>query len=90
MFSIHSNYSLNKSDPVRYLGKVSSCTIDAKQTIMQAEKIDEISPKVTERISYLQNFMDDNELLGDFEREMIEERIGKLTGGICIVKAGGL
>ena len=57
---------------------------------MQAEKIDEISPKVTERISYLQNFMDDNELLGDFEREMIEERIGKLTGGICIVKAGGL
>lgn len=29
-------------------------------------------------------------MLGDFERELIEERIGKLRGGLCIVKAGGL
>ena len=34
--------------------------------------------------------MKNNELLGDFEREMIEERIGKLKGGLCLVKAGGL
>ena len=34
--------------------------------------------------------MQDNELLGDFEREMMEERIGKLKGGLSIVKAGGL
>ena len=32
----------------------------------------------------------DDELLGDFEKELIEERIGKLKGGLCIVKSGGL
>ena len=37
----------------------------------------------------MENQIQDNELMGDFEQEMIEERIGKLKGGLCIVKAGG-
>lgn len=45
---------------------------------------------VKDRIAYLENMMEDNELMGDFEKEQIEERIGKLKGGLCIVKAGGL
>jgi chaperonin GroEL len=32
----------------------------------------------------------DNLLMGDFEREQISERLGKLKGGLCIVKSGGL
>ena len=33
--------------------------------------------------------MEDNLLLGDFERDKMNERIGKLKGGLCLVKAGG-
>ena len=34
--------------------------------------------------------MDDNILLGEFEKESIDERLGKLKGGLCIIKAGGI
>ena len=34
--------------------------------------------------------MKDNMLMGDFEREQIQERLGKLKGGLVIVKSGGL
>ena len=34
--------------------------------------------------------MQDNILMGEFERENIQERVGKLKGGLCIIKSGGL
>ena len=34
--------------------------------------------------------MEDNILLGEFEKESIDERLGKLKGGLCIMKAGGI
>ena len=34
--------------------------------------------------------MKDNILLSDFEADLINERIGKLKGGLCILKAGGI
>lgn len=34
--------------------------------------------------------MDNNILVGDFEQDEINERLGKLKGGFCIVKAGGI
>jgi chaperonin GroEL len=57
--------------------------IDAKKTILRGGN------DCTERISYLENTLDDV-MLGDFEKELVEERIGKLKGGLCIVKSGGL
>ena len=33
--------------------------------------------------------MEDNILVGDFERDQIDERLGKLKGGYCMIKAGG-
>jgi hypothetical protein len=33
--------------------------------------------------------LDTNILLGEFERDLIEERIGKLRGGLTIIRAGG-
>ena len=38
----------------------------------------------------MQDYIDNNELLGDFELDYVRERLGRLKGGICIVKAGGL
>ena len=34
--------------------------------------------------------MEGNILVGDFEEDEINERLGKLKGGFCIVKAGGI
>jgi chaperonin GroEL len=79
------------ADPAHVLGKVSEVKIDKKSTLLRgAEDDPSISEKVEERICYLENYMMDNIMLGDFEQEQIEERIGKLRGGLCIVKAGGL
>ena len=91
-FSLHSKFQLTNSNPVNYLGKIGGCTIDNKQTIMQAQQDEstEMPEHTLDRISYLENQLENNDLLGDFERELIEERIGKLKGGLCVVKAGGL
>jgi len=34
--------------------------------------------------------MMNNILLSDFEADLINERIGKLHGGLCLIKAGGI
>ena len=37
-YSVHSEYTLEKSDPVRYLGKISSCKINTKETILKGSQ----------------------------------------------------
>jgi chaperonin GroEL len=37
----------------------------------------------------LQNSVD-SQLVGDFEKDQMNERLGKLRGGLCIIKAGGV
>ncbi len=32
----------------------------------------------------------ENKLLGEFELDYINERLGRLKGGLCIIKAAGL
>ena len=34
--------------------------------------------------------MQDNILLSEFEADLTNERIGKLQGGLCVIKAGGI
>lgn len=34
--------------------------------------------------------MKENILLSDFEADLLNERIGKLKGGLCVLKAGGI
>lgn len=44
---------------------------------------------VQERIQLLRDELENNILLGDFDKERIQERIAKFQGGIAIIKAGG-
>ena len=41
------------------------------------------------RINFLEDFLTDNVLVGDSQRDEISERISKLKGGIILIKPGG-
>ena len=56
---------------------------------MTAVSDESIDKSIEARINHLENYMEDNILLGDFERDQIDERLGKLKGGYCMIKAGG-
>lgn len=78
---------IGKVDPVRVLGKISGATLSKTETVLRGTNY---SQKVEERIQFLQNYTTDNILLSDFEQDLINERIGKLQGGLCLIKAGGI
>jgi len=45
--------------------------------------------KTNERISFLENFLHENPIVGDFDTDLLNERISKLKGGLIVIKAGG-
>ena len=47
------------------------------------------SKTIKERINFLDDFISDNELLGDQDLEAIVGRISRLQGGLAIVHPGG-
>ena len=80
--------SLSTADPPYILGKIKSAKIDAKSCVFKG--LDN-SQKIQDRIDQLENeYNSESLLLGDFEKENLMERIGKLKGGLCIIRAGGL
>lgn len=44
---------------------------------------------VEDRVQFLQNFIKDNPVLGDFDLDLISERISKLRGGLIVIQPGG-
>lgn len=47
-----------------------------------------MTKNVEERINWLEHQLED-EMVGEHDSDLIKERIGKLQGGLCIVRAGG-
>ncbi len=45
--------------------------------------------KIDDRVQFLQNFIMDNPVLGDFDIDLISERISKLKGGLIVIQPGG-
>jgi chaperonin GroEL len=86
---IFSDYEdLASADPPYILGQIQSAKITAKESLFKGKP--EQKSKIDERVTELENSMQDNMLMGEFEKENILERIGKLRGGLCIIKSGGL
>jgi chaperonin GroEL len=79
---------LASADPPYILGQIQSAKITAKESLFKGRP--EQKSKIEERVLELENSMKDNILMGEFEKENILERIGKLKGGLCIIKSGGL
>lgn len=53
--------------------------------------LDENQERIEERITYLEDLASaDEQTLGDFDRDLLLERIGKLRGGLALIKPGGL
>lgn len=91
--SLYHEQQIAKADPVHVVGKVRQASITAKETVLRGFDDDEKSAaRIQDRIRLLEHSLegDSAELIGDFERDLIYERIGKLKGGLCLVKAGGL
>ena len=42
-----------------------------------------------ERIALLENYMEGNVILGDFDTDIISERVSKLKGGLLVIQPGG-
>lgn len=41
------------------------------------------------RVNYLKDQFESNILLGEYDKEKLQERIAKFQGGIAVIKAGG-
>ena len=77
---------VENTDPVQVVGKVSQAIIDQERTILIGGHG---FKETTERIQFLENFIEGNVILGDFDKDVLSERISKLKGGIRIIQPGG-
>ena len=68
---------LEGTDPVKYLGKLKSAKITKSKSVFRTGE-SQISDQVIERVGLLEEEMRENELMGEFERELLLERIGAL------------
>ncbi|CDW87350.1 molecular chaperone [Stylonychia lemnae] len=78
---------LERLDPVYVVGKCDKVQISKDSTVIirghgQQDLVDH-------RIKLLEEQISDNIMLGDYDKEKIQERIAKFRGGIAIIKAGG-
>jgi chaperonin GroEL (HSP60 family) len=67
-------------DPVSVVGKVSQLNVDKDRTTMIGGY-----GEINNRIDFLENFCRDNPILGDFDSDVLSERISKLKGGLMVV-----
>jgi chaperonin GroEL len=68
------------------LGTARGVTCDKAQTTLYNPSD---SDTIKERLSFLNDFITDNELLGEQETENITGRMSRLEGGLAIVHPGG-
>jgi len=73
-------------DPVRVVGKVTQVTIRKDRTILLGGFEES---KVSDRTRFLENFVRDNPVLGEFDLDILSERISKLKGGLLVIQPGG-
>jgi len=73
-------------DPVRVVGKVTQVTISKDRTILIGGFE---QGKVSDRMRFLENFVSDNPVIGDFDHDILSERISKLKGGLLVIQPGG-
>lgn len=78
---------LNTNQVEEFLGKCKSISISKDETIITQG---EGSPKkVKDTISLLKSQIEENHKLSDYDREKIQERLARLTGGVALIKIGG-
>jgi chaperonin GroEL len=68
-----------------WFGSVRKAVLTRQETVLTAYP--DKKPSIDERVARLQ--LEANATLSDYDREKLQERIGKLTGGICFVRVGG-
>lgn len=78
---------LDRVDPVYVMGKCDKVQISQNQSVFikghgKQESIDQ-------RIKLIEDQINENPLLGEYDREKLQERLAKFKGGIAIIKAGG-
>lgn len=69
---------------VEMLGKVSQAVIDKENTILVGGA--GTSEAIQERIAEIKNQIAAS--TSDFDKEKMQERIGKLSGGVAVIKVG--
>jgi hypothetical protein len=72
--------SAARTDPVSVVGKVSQAIISRERTILVGGGGD-----ASDRVDFMENFMTGNVVLGEFDQDVISERISKLKGGIQVI-----
>ena len=60
---------MSDADPAHILGKLSSAKIDKSESIFKA--FDQNNVEIQERVDFLEHQMEDNIMMGDFEKEQI-------------------
>ena len=68
---------ISQTDPVTVVGKVKASKINKSKTILIGGE-----GNTDSRISFLQNFIHDNPMIGDYDQDLLQERISKLKGGL--------
>jgi chaperonin GroEL len=73
-------------DPVRVVGRVRQVKISKDQTILIGGFEE---AKIDDRTRFLENFVNENPVLGEFDLDILSERISKLRGGLMVIQPGG-
>jgi chaperonin GroEL len=80
----HNN--LNKLE-ASVVGHAKKVIVSKESTVIVTDDKPELKAKVQERIDSINIRI--NEALGEFDKDKERERLGKLTGGLAVIKAGG-
>lgn len=75
-----------KWDP-EWFGSVQSGEIREKSTSLISFENDETDDRILDRVNVLRSRRDSTD--HDFDRDRLDERIAKLTGGFCVMRVGG-
>ena len=78
----HHDMKISRVDPVSVVGKISEAKIDKSKSILIGEPNSNL---YLDRVSFLENFVQENPMLGDFDLESLQERISKLRGGLTVI-----
>ncbi|KAJ1609246.1 Hsp60 and GroEL-like chaperone (ATPase) [Cryptosporidium canis] len=78
---------LTRENVEKFLGKCKSISISKDETIITQG---EGSPKkVKDLVSLLKSQIEENHQLSDYDKEKIQDRLARLTGGVALIKIGG-
>ncbi|KAJ1605961.1 Hsp60 and GroEL-like chaperone (ATPase) [Cryptosporidium canis] len=78
---------LTRENIEKFLGKCKSISISKDETIITQG---EGSPKkVKDLVSLLKSQIEENHQLSEYDKEKIQDRLARLTGGVALIKIGG-